>query len=425
MWCRLDFGDIVNITVQIIDPQSQSVHVNLNLDDDLSDIRQELEKHIKNIDLRTLAFAVKLNSDNKTSFSQVFCDHEEIIFLYEIIEDNILYLVKNTSKPNLNFLNEKHKLNYGRAISYDKIQIADNNAFVIENCKMNGMGVEDIFKRKKIEFNSEKFKMVEAELTFTDVKKRGVSVGKLEHMDTKFEACICTEIGRNTFKLELTPTQQFTDEVKEAINSKNPVGEFKKITERYGKFISTEVILGGRAYVEGFKSEEVNSWNIFEYPGRNTYQPRRRECFKLIGGQQSDNIKDFDEEAWVKSLKYFEYWECIEFRNPTSIFALLSEDLHEKIFLSVEKIILYSDIENFIYLLEEDGKPKVFELDIPSDISTIIQNKDADCNIFATVINTSKTNKDFFNCQIFSPANGKPSLNIHCIPEIFRNVDLI
>ena len=109
----LDFDEMVDITVKIIGPPSQSFRVNLNIDYNLSDIRQELKKHIKNIDLRTLAFVKK--------FSETSSDivNEEDFFLHEVIENNILYLGKNAvpNKPDWSYLNEKCKFNYGRFIT--------------------------------------------------------------------------------------------------------------------------------------------------------------------------------------------------------------------------------------------------------------------------------------------------------------------
>src|SRR4051812_9776161 len=104
--------EMVYITVQIdgsICSPSQSVHVTLNLNDSLSNIRQELRNHIKNIDMRTLSF------DLKTTKSQIICAAEDEFFLYEIVDNNILYLSKNSkpNNPSYNFLNEKCKFDHG------------------------------------------------------------------------------------------------------------------------------------------------------------------------------------------------------------------------------------------------------------------------------------------------------------------------
>src|SRR5205809_5741276 len=61
---------------------------------------------------------------------------------------------------------------------------------------------------------------------------------------------------------------------------------------------------------------------------------------------------------------------------------------------------------------------QTFKLNIPGNILEILQNKDADCNIFATVID--KKGKDIFSCQIIWPSNKDPRLIIHCIQKKFR-----
>src|SRR5206468_576533 len=101
----------------------------------------------------------------------------------------------------------------------------------------------------------------------------------------------------------------------------------------------------------------------------------------------SFRLENFDEEAWIKSLKEdYRSWDCIEFREPVSIYQLLPDDLRKQILMLVGKKIHHSTIENFVHKLdqqEEFGKPKIFKLNIPSDVLKIIQSKDADCNIFA------------------------------------------
>ncbi|CAI2166328.1 17770_t:CDS:2 [Funneliformis geosporum] len=48
----------------------------------------------------------------------------------------------------------------------------------------------------------------------------------------------------------LEPKIEFIDAVKDALNSKD-VKKFKIILEEFGQFISTEVILGGKAFIKG------------------------------------------------------------------------------------------------------------------------------------------------------------------------------
>ncbi|CAB4428347.1 unnamed protein product [Rhizophagus irregularis] len=73
-------------------------------------------------------------------------------------------------------------------------------------------------------------------------------------------------------------------------------------------------------------------------------------------------------------------------------------------------------IEDYSYNLPESGSQLI---NIPENILEILQNKDADCNIFATVID--KKEKDIFSCQITWPINEDPRLLIHCIQKKFRS----
>ncbi|CAB5367230.1 unnamed protein product [Rhizophagus irregularis] len=105
--------------------------------------------------------------------------------------------------------------------------------------------------------------------------------------------------------------------VEKAIKSQDPVEEFKQITDKFGQFISTEVILGGRAHFEvhtGNSNKVAKNANAGKILGisakeNSTYY----KSIKLIGGEHPDKIENFDEEAWVKSLEDYRNWSCIEF----------------------------------------------------------------------------------------------------------------
>ncbi|CAI2190908.1 721_t:CDS:10, partial [Funneliformis geosporum] len=81
------------------------------------------------------------------------------------------------------------------------------------------------------------------------------------------------------------------------------------------------------------------------------------------------------------------------------------------------KRILYSKIEGIEYQLKE--YPEVINLKIPTNISQIIRNVDADCNFFATVVDTTKSS-GFFTCQILCPSMAEPRLVIHCTHRRFK-----
>jgi hypothetical protein len=442
----LNKSGITEIIVQMdgpVDPPPQ-VLVHLNANDNLSKIREELKKN----DMIEMNDALSFAKKETNVLSEIGVD-EKSISLNDILDGNVLYLMKS-SKCNWKFLNDRFHLEYGLSITSDGIKKAKKKAFIIKDwkdCKMTKIGAKGC-QKGTFEFNSNEYWGMKSNLLFTgninvkDLVNLGISVGKLQNKNVNVEMNTIysyREFGKVSleFSKYLEPTPEFINVVESAIKSGDP-NELKEIIEEYGQFIPDEVILGGRVYFEGIQtskilSEENNhegTLNIGVQQALNIGIGNRsenlsgnsnyckRECTKLIGGEQPDSLEDFDETAWIRSLKDFRNWDCIEFKNPTSIFQLLP-NLHEKIFSLIGKKIHYSRIEEFTYDLKEFGKPMVFKLNIPPHISKIVQNEKTDCNIFATVVDTDE-NDDFFNHQIFRPSKGNPGLIIHCIQNKFR-----
>lgn len=439
------------IVTAIDDPPSQpSKLVHLNLSDNLFTIRKELEKDSSIND--TLLFSKKYTENNNNyGFAEIGLEKEDDFLLDEIVDEveseKILYL-KKCSKLDWNYLNELRKLDYGRTTTSEGNKIANKRAFQMKNCEMTELGAEGCQKGDvKIKSNEERMMRANlfssCDINVQNLAELGISVDKLknEKFNIKTDSSYrFTEYGKISLKFSkyLEPTPEFVEAVKEAIKSKN-IEDFKQITEEFGQFIPAEVILGGRAYFDDFgistgyfaenSNENAMNANIggvkVNVASSSNYLEERSnylksQCTKLIGGKQS-SLENFDEETWVKSLEDYKTWDCIEFRRPISIFQILPKDLHEQIIKSVGKRILYATTEDFNYYLEEIGRPKKFELkNIPLNILKIIQNKAADCNVFATVIDMKESKNDFFTCQVLCPPDGKPSLIIHCIQKKFR-----
>lgn len=93
---------------------------------------------------------------------------------------------------------------------------------------------------------------------------------------------------------------------------------------------------------------------------------------------------------------------------------------HKQIIKSLGKRIYYSCTEDIFYYLEEVGRPKKFELNIPQNILKMVIDREADCNIFVTVIDMTELKNDFFTCQVFCPSDRKSSLIIHCVQNKFK-----
>ncbi|RIA83526.1 hypothetical protein C1645_742990 [Glomus cerebriforme] len=421
--------DDVDITVQIDDPPSKLVLVNLNIKDKLSNIRERLEQNSKIKMNNTLSFANSL-------LAEVAKEDEEKIILEKIIDktNKILYL-KTESEPDCEFLKDKLKLEYGRTVN---LEIANKKAFtIVEDCEMTE--IVDGCKNSTIEIDLEADHVMKNDLLLTagtdhihNFAKLGVSFerSKIKRSDLGTNSIYTTiEYGKVSLKFKLESTMEFIEAVEDVIKSKDP-RNLKNITEEFGQFISTEVILGGRAYfkrsniLRKYSEGKTNKYdmsasnnirinNITENLRRDTNNSKC-ECFKLIGGSQS-SVNNFDDKTLVESLRDFRNWSCIEFKDPISIFQLLSEDLRKKILLIVGKKIFYTNIEDCFYNLFEHTSPKVFKMNIPENILKLFQNKDADCSIFATVVD--KKEKDIFNCQILWSPNEVPKLVIHCIQK--------
>ncbi|CAB4378641.1 unnamed protein product [Rhizophagus irregularis] len=435
------------ITVKIDDPPSQ-VLVDLNVNDNLSNIREELRKN----DMIEMNDALSFAKKEPDGLSEIGVD-EKSINLDVILDGNVLHLIKS-SKCNWKFLNVKFHLEYGLSITPNGIKKAKKKAFTIKDwkdCKMTKIGAKGC-QKGTFEYNSNEYWGMKSNLLFSgninvrDLVNLGVSVGKSQNNNVNVEmnsTYSYREFGKVSLEFSkcLVPTSDFINIVEKAIESGDP-NELKQIIEEYGQFIPDEVILGGRFYFEGTQTSkklteekdyesvvkvgiqqalDIGVGNRSENSKGNT-NSCKRECTKLIGGEQPDSLEEFDETAWVRSLKDFRNWDCIEYKNLISIFQILpddSRDLHGRIFSLIGKKIHYSRIEDFTYNLEEFEKPKVLKLDIPPKISKIVQNKKTDCNIFATVLDTDE-NDDFFNYQIFHPPKGNPSLIIHCIQNKLR-----
>ncbi|GBC10311.1 hypothetical protein RclHR1_09510002 [Rhizophagus clarus] len=395
----------------------------LNPDDSLSDIRKELENY--NIINDMLLFSKEDNNE----FSR---EEEETFQLREIIkiddDRNILYLKQHYWK----ILNNQCKLDYGRIMSFDGIKIAKKQAYTMIDCELNEI---NSYKKGRLEFESKDDWMKKTNLFFDvdgiNITNLGSSAESLRNKSIVMSAYKYIEIEKLSLKLSkanLKLTKEFEKDVNDAINSKNPEN-FKKIVEEYGRFIPTEISMGGRVYFNDVNdnSENMSIESSINSIGHNSsYSEITSEFYKfnhmkLLGGKNPDD-EYFDEKKWNESLKEYQNWECIGFKSPVNIFQLLPDDLREETFKSIGKKILYTNTEDFDYYLNEPGRYQTFELkNIPQNILEIIQDEKADCDIFASVFdNNENSRSDLFCCKILREPNTKPSIIIHCMQKEFK-----
>ncbi|RIA88015.1 hypothetical protein C1645_827018 [Glomus cerebriforme] len=318
----------------------------LNPEDCLSNIRKELENNDSINDM--LLFSKKENDE----FGEIDRKEEENFNLKEIItindDRNILYLKRLTWK----FLSSQCKLNFGRTMSFDEIKTAKKPAFEMKSCEFNLTGVEK-YKKGRLEFESEEDWMKKTNLFFNanislqNIIGLGSSIGRSKDRNFKDEInSTYKEVGKASLKFNkenLVLTDDFKNDVINAIQSGDN-RKFREITEEYGQFISTEVILGGRIYfrddtislankVDESKEGSVNI-NVGSHVklGSNSSDSKKKSSFysfdhmRLIGGAHPRG-EGFDEKTWIESLKDYQNWRCIEFRNPISIFQFLPDDL--------------------------------------------------------------------------------------------------
>lgn len=432
-------NSLENIIVQIEDPSLSKV-VYLNLDEKLSKVRVKLEN--KSIDMEILSFTIR---DDKI----IVREEEEERILKEIIgKDNILYLRKDFD-PDRKYLCNKHKLDFGRTIINGEFKEASERAFIIEDCKMNNVDNKYQHNIKDIntyeDFMNMKDSCFSTEANAHEFAKFGISNENSKINKCNYETnstCTIGEYSKVSLKLnKLKPTEKFIEAIKDVIKSDDP-RNLKGITEKFGQFIPTEIILGGkfsikksdtsREYMEEKSNERAASTGIQDtnitirkkfIKMLNKKNYFNNERFESIGGDQF-SYKDFDETEWSETLQDFRKWGCIKFKEPISIFEPLPDNLRKQILELAGKKIHYSTIEDIpTYRLREFGMSNEFELKIPEFISKIFYNEEADCNIFATIIDTERVKKDCFSCHILWPQIGNPKLITHCIQknQKFRN----
>ncbi|GBC10198.1 hypothetical protein RclHR1_09420006 [Rhizophagus clarus] len=438
-------SDKVMVIVEIVGDPVQKLK-KLNLECNLSDIREELEE--KDIDMNLLLFAKKL--DNK--FADVGRKDEKDMLLSDIIIDNSgnIFLYLRGSSPIWEYFNKKCKLVYGRNMNSNEneIKVASNEAFKMKNCEFDLIGSEGYKKGQfeygpKVELNKNSNLLLGTDINVRNFIEFGLSFGKTKNESIKDEVNSIyrfTEFSKATLifsKKNLELTDDFKKDIENVIESKNQY-KLYEIIDKYGKFVPTEVILGGKVYFRNVKSSTQSSENkskegsanlnigiVNAKIGGNFSDSKGKtdfysiEYIDKIGGSNPVG-ENFDEEAWNKSLEDYQTWGCIEYKKFTNIFQLLPDEIYKKLLKSIGKIILRRMIvKNYDYCVENLRKYQIIELTYED--SKIILNEDADCDIFATVVNDDENSKKkvFFNCQILKNSIAKPSIVIHGFQKEF------
>ncbi|CAB5383749.1 unnamed protein product [Rhizophagus irregularis] len=416
----------------------------LNLEDSLSDIRNNI-----NVIDNTLLFLEKKND----TFARIENENENEFFLKDIITvDNdqcILYLLK---KPCWNVFNDNCKLDYGCTMSFDGIKKADKRAFIMKDCELTEINAEG-YKKDFLEFESKEDWMKKTNLFFSsdlnvqNFVELGLSIEDThkEKLNDEIKSSYkYTELGKMSLKFSkyLTPTEEFIKAVRN-VNTDDPE-EYRKITEEYGHFIPSEIILGGRVYFKNIKMFSESSvdeskkysasasgglsklkigYEFNNSEGKSKFHASNHT--RVLGGKHPDG-ENFDEKAWIESLIDHQNWDCIEFKNPINIFLLLPDDLRKKSFETIGKKILYTCIKDCVYYLNKPGRYRNFELKLPQNVLEVILNKESGCDIFAAVVDTENSKNVFFSCYVLKPKVTeedkpvKPRIIIHGVQKKYQ-----
>ncbi|RIA83678.1 hypothetical protein C1645_833429 [Glomus cerebriforme] len=317
----------------------------------------------------------------------------------------------------------KLKLEFGRTLTSDSIKVEcadneDNKVFTIFTKQIKLIELDNSINEEEVEFDSKEEWMKKINM-FLNEEADMINYGSLgiSFLDTQDEnqknlSYNFTIVPRMSLTFDtLEPTQEFIEEVKEAIKSKNRE-KFKEIYKKFGQFVPTEVILGGIVccVTEKGSNEQVSTEDTTNSTGENLSFKQKKKYSNLIG----DDLGNFNKNEWIKSfdtLNNYKTWECVEFRKPINIFQLLEDNFKKEIYKIFGKKILYSSVMYYSCRLEY-GERSIVELPLHEKIHKTIKNKDTECNVFATVVDDEE--KNFFNCQIYHPQNEKPRLIIHC-----------
>ncbi|PKC66569.1 hypothetical protein RhiirA1_394399 [Rhizophagus irregularis] len=354
------------------------VELSLTLKDNLPAIR-EILKNDNTIEMNdTLLFSKKFTD----GLAEISRENEKDFTLNDIIEKSndvktsyTLRLIETSTY--WKFLNDLHKLDFGCTMTSNGIKRANQRAFITEKYQLNEI---DITEDEEVEFNSWEDRMIKKNLFFVP----NMNVKYFAKIGIKHENGYYDDIDKNTYKYRvykkvsfkiqnLKATDDFIKRVNDALKLED-LKNFLQITEEYGQFIPSEVILGKRFQIDNETKEK------------------------------EDLLNDYRK------------WDTIELLEPTSIFELVDDDLRERLYSFFGKRILYSKIETEVIGDDKNVRTKTMEL--PKRISEIISNKHADCSIFATAIGL----KDHYHCQILT-SDKEPKLIIHRLKEKSKGKD--
>ncbi|CAG8469581.1 14926_t:CDS:1 [Gigaspora margarita] len=418
--------------IVVIDNNKASVK--LNSKDRLNEVRRVLESN------NIIKMTTDINFTNGEAVIDI--DDEGEFELEEILVDtNKIHLKR---RPNWRELEKRFKLGYGRNYEENKDKVANKKAFIIKDCEFDVFLSDDYYydtvtisSEDELIRNKSLFLKALAEIQSV---KLGVSA-KFEKISQSNSKTFSTVQFKNVGKAELSiqeqtiePTAEFLNEVQKAINLKDPT-IVNKIIKEFGQFIPTIIRFGGRLHYVNTTCTVKNSVNNNkEYSANFTVngqglesqynsnttsgnESTKQSQYSHIFGGDKIKISEGKEDEWISSLQDFRYWVPIEFRKPVSIFEILNEDLKKKLKEIIGKRIIYSNIQDHPFEIN-NSRNHIVDLEIPSDIENIeniFTDPNIDSQVFVTILNMNE-NDDVFTYTLYTPKRGYvPKIIIDCI----------
>ncbi|CAG8784668.1 5902_t:CDS:2, partial [Gigaspora margarita] len=379
------------------------------------------------------------NDVNFTKNGVIISINDEKNFkLKEILVENKVCLKTN---PNWRELVKRFKLEYGRNYEEHKDKAANKQAFIIKDCKFD-LFIADEYYHDNITISSNdeltrnKGLFLKAQMEILSAASLGFSIESEKNSQDHSEAALKfyvehfgkAEISIKEQSIELT--SEFQNEVQKAIELQNSQ-EINKVITEFGQFMPTIVRFGGRLYYKDTTNMSKHSINNNKTGSANLSicgkgievqnnfgtsskgKSIMQQKISAIFGGDKKKMYEGKEAEWKASLQDFRSWEPIEFRKPVSIFEFLEEDLKKKIREIIGKRIIYSNVQDYEFKI--NNLRNIVSLEMPGDVQKIFSNPDIDSQVFATIFNTDENN-DVFAYILYTPEPyDVPKVIINCI----------
>ncbi|KAF0532295.1 hsp70 family protein [Gigaspora margarita] len=234
-------------------------------------------------------------------------------------------------------------------------------------------------------------------------------------LSSKYEIKIFQKAGIKIENSAIIPTDEFKEKVNNALKSKNPTNELRKICEEYGEYAAQKVKLGGKILtIKKGKSLKVLQrkkrmpssslklgGNLAEVSC--DYKNTKNKDISYSEVKTSIEIRDFGGDKskfksenigpWQDSLNDdYKYWSIIEYDNIIPIFYILDDNLRQEVInITMGLRILHSGIEPIKATIIQPSRPFEHNLKHLPNLKG--------CQIFASIMGDKKKKRSiFYSC---------------------------